>query len=65
MIPFLNVGWQSLPDYSLSERYADVLSVINNKDMTVFIFDVNGFRLRTYVFSSAFFQFSSVFGGNE
>src|SRR4030066_1012882 len=39
MIPFLNVGWQSLPDYGLSERDADVLSVINNEDLTVFTFD--------------------------
>ena len=39
MIQFLNVGWQSLPDYGLSERDADVLSVINNEDLTVFTFD--------------------------
>ena len=39
MIPLLNVGWQSLPDYGLSERDADVLSVINNEDLTVFTFD--------------------------
>jgi len=39
MIPLLNVGWQGLPDYGLSERDADVLSVINNEDLTVFTFD--------------------------
>jgi DNA-binding MarR family transcriptional regulator len=39
MIPFLNVGWQSLPDYSLSERDADVLSVINSEELAVFTFD--------------------------
>jgi DNA-binding MarR family transcriptional regulator len=39
MIPLLNVGWQSLPDYGLSERDADVLSVINSEDLAVFTFD--------------------------
>src|SRR3972149_106173 len=39
MIPFLNVGWQSLPDYALGERDTDVLSVINDEDLTVFTFD--------------------------
>ena len=39
MISLLNVGWQSAPDYSFSERDADVLSVINDEDLTVFTFD--------------------------
>ena len=39
MIPLLNVGWQNVPDYSLSERDTDVLSVINSEDLTVFTFD--------------------------
>jgi DNA-binding Lrp family transcriptional regulator len=39
MISLLNVGWQSLPDYDLTERDADVLSVINDEDLTVFTFD--------------------------
>jgi hypothetical protein len=39
MIPLLNVGWQTEPDYSLGERDADVLSVINSEDLTVFTFD--------------------------
>ena len=39
MIPFLNVGWQTTPDYSLGERDTDVLSVINSEDLTVFTFD--------------------------
>ena len=39
MIPFLNIGWQSLSDYALGERDTDVLSVINNEDLTVFTFD--------------------------
>ena len=39
MIPFLNVGWQSLPDYALGERDTDVLSVINSEDLTAFTFD--------------------------
>src|SRR4030066_2138683 len=39
MIPFLNVGWQTAPDYSLGERDTDVLSVINSEDLTVFTFD--------------------------
>ena len=40
MIPLLNVNWQSLPPYpSLSERDADVLSVIDEEDLTTFTFD--------------------------
>src|SRR4030066_394595 len=39
MIPFLNVGWQTAPDYSLGERDTDVLSVINSEDLTLFTFD--------------------------
>ena len=39
MIPLLNVGWQTAPDYSLGERDTDVLSVINSEDLTVFTFD--------------------------
>ena len=39
MIPFLNVGWQTPPDYALGERDTDVLSVINSEDLTVFTFD--------------------------
>src|SRR3989304_5472363 len=39
MIPLLNVGWQTPPDYSLGERDTDVLSVINSEDLTVFTFD--------------------------
>lgn len=39
MIPLLNVDWQTTPDYSLSERDTDVLSVINREDLTVFTFD--------------------------
>jgi len=40
MIPVLNVNWQSLPaDYSLSERDADVLALIETEDLTTFTFD--------------------------
>src|SRR3989337_1754747 len=39
MIPLLNVGWQTASDYSFGERDADVLSVINSEDLTVFTFD--------------------------
>ncbi len=46
MIPILNVNWQSLPaDYSLSERDADVLALIENEDLTIFTFD--GLKRRT------------------
>ena len=46
MIPFLNVNWQSLPaDYSLSERDADVLALIENEDLATFTFD--GIKRRT------------------
>jgi DNA-binding MarR family transcriptional regulator len=46
MIPLLNVNWQSLPDeYSLSERDADVLALIENEDLTTFTFD--GLKRRT------------------
>jgi hypothetical protein len=39
MIPFLNVSWETGPDYSFGERDTDVLSVINSEDLTVFTFD--------------------------
>ncbi|MCL4429165.1 MAG: hypothetical protein M1167_00280 [Chloroflexi bacterium] len=40
MIPVLNVNWQSQPaDYSLSERDADVLALIETEDLAVFTFD--------------------------
>ena len=46
MIPVLNVNWQSLPaDYSLSERDADVLALIENEDLAIFTFD--GLKRRT------------------
>ena len=46
MIPVLNVNWQSLPaDYSLSERDADVLALIENEDLANFTFD--GLKRRT------------------
>lgn len=46
MIPVLNVNWQSLPsDYSLSERDADVLVLIENEDLATFTFD--GLKRRT------------------
>ena len=46
MIPLLNVDWQSLPaDYSLSERDADVLALIEKEDLAAFTFD--GLKRRT------------------
>jgi DNA-binding transcriptional ArsR family regulator len=40
MIPLLNVNWQgSLSSYSLSERDSDVLSLIDEEDLTTFTFD--------------------------
>lgn len=46
MIPILNVNWQSLPaDYSLSERDADVLALIESEDLAIFTFD--GLKRRT------------------
>ena len=40
MIPILNVNWQGLPSsYSLSERDTDVLSLIDEEDLTTFTFD--------------------------
>ncbi len=46
MIPVLNVNWQShLADYSLSERDADVLALIENEDLATFTFD--GLKRRT------------------
>ncbi len=46
MVPLLNVNWQSLPaDYSLSERDADVLALIEKEDLTIFTFD--GLKRRT------------------
>ena len=39
MMPFLNVSWETAPDYSFGEHDTDVLSVINNEDLTVFTFD--------------------------
>ena len=46
MIPVLNVNWQSLPaDYSLSERDADVLALIETEDLAIFTFD--GLKRRT------------------
>jgi hypothetical protein len=46
MIPLLNVNWQSLPtDYSLSERDADVLALIEKEDLAIFTFD--GLKRRT------------------
>ena len=46
MIPVLNVNWQSQPtDYSLSERDADVLALIETEDLAVFTFD--GLKRRT------------------
>jgi hypothetical protein len=46
MIPVLNVNWQSQPaDYSLSERDADIVAIIENEDLTVFTFD--GLKRRT------------------
>ncbi len=46
MIPVLNVNWQSLPaDYSLSERDADILALIETEDLAIFTFD--GLKRRT------------------
>lgn len=46
MVPVLNVNWQSPPtDYSLSERDADVLSLIETEDLATFTFD--GLKRRT------------------
>ena len=40
MIPVLNVNWQGLPSsYPLSERDTDVLSLIDEEDLTMFTFD--------------------------
>ena len=45
-MPILNVDWQSLPaDYSLSERDADVLALIETEDLAAFTFD--GLKRRT------------------
>ena len=46
MIPVLNVNWQSQPtDYSISERDADVLALIETEDLATFTFD--GLKRRT------------------
>jgi DNA-binding Lrp family transcriptional regulator len=46
MIPLLDVNWQSpSADYSLSERDADVLALIENEDLATFTFD--GLKRRT------------------
>jgi len=46
MIPVLNINWQSQPtDYSLSERDADVLALIETEDLATFSFD--GLKRRT------------------
>jgi DNA-binding transcriptional ArsR family regulator len=46
MVPVLNVNWQNLPaDYSLSERDADVLALIETEDLATFTFD--GLKRRT------------------
>jgi len=40
MIPLLDVNWQGLPvSYSLSERDTDVLSLIDEEELTTFTFD--------------------------
>ena len=40
MIPILNVNWQGFPaSYPLSERDTDVLSLIDEEDLTMFTFD--------------------------
>jgi len=40
MIPLLDVGWNSLPaSYSFPERDANVLSLIEEEDLTAFTFD--------------------------
>jgi DNA-binding transcriptional ArsR family regulator len=46
MVSVLNVNWQNLPaDYSLSERDADVLALIETEDLVTFTFD--GLKRRT------------------
>ena len=46
MIPVLNVNWQSIPaEYSLSERDADILALIETEDLATFTFD--GLKRRT------------------
>jgi hypothetical protein len=46
MIPLLNVDWQSLPfSHSFSERDTDILSLIDQEDLTNFTFD--GLKRRT------------------
>ena len=46
MIPVLNVNWQSPPsEYSLSERDADVLALIETEDLAIFTFE--GLKRRT------------------
>ncbi len=46
MIPVLNVNWQSPPtDYSISERDADVLALIEDEGLASFTFD--GLKRRT------------------
>jgi hypothetical protein len=46
MIPVLNVDWQSPPtDYSISERDADVVALIETEDLATFTFD--GLKRRT------------------
>jgi len=46
MIPVPNVNWQSNPaDYSLSERDADILALIETEDLAIFTFD--GLKRRT------------------
>ena len=46
MIPVLNVNWQSPPtDYTLSERDADLLAIIENEGLANFTFD--GLKRRT------------------
>lgn len=46
MVPVLNVNWQSPPtDCTLSERDADVLSLIETEDLATFTFD--GLKRRT------------------
>jgi DNA-binding Lrp family transcriptional regulator len=40
MIPLLNVNWQGIPpDYALRDRDADVLSLIDEENLTTFTFD--------------------------
>ncbi len=46
MIPLLNINWQVLPaNYSFSERDTDILSLIEEEDLSVFTFD--GLKRRT------------------